>query len=362
MSVNSPTKSSIQVWPPDVLARQLVADDPTVRTMALGMAVQHDAPVNACVDALVRATELAREDPLACRLAAVAIGALKPEFASTAVQLCLVRLVAPQQAMPVRCAAAHAMFRLRCLPAAANDFVCAMLFDADMVVRKVALLALTPFASTAAAAIATTVGQSAVSDWSAEALLALVQSAGDSASSRRSIERFVIDRLAGAQILPTGIAGYAALAKLNPQGGAIAALLHLAERTDEPEISVAALQTLGDLGETATLAAPSVAQMLLATDDPAREELLCRTLVRLRVAQRDVPLVRALQRVAEAPERGAAAHCMLLCLYPREFNKAALVVRRRFELATDALRPVLSRTHKTLSGVELDGLGAVERV
>ncbi len=362
MRVNSPTRSGIQVWPPELLARQLVADDPRVRTMALGMAVQHDAPVNECVDALVGATELAQGDPLACRLAAVAMGALKPERASAAVQLCLVRLVEPQQAMPVRCAAAHAMFRVRCLPAAAIDSVCAMLFDADMVVRKVALLALTPFASTAAPAIAARVGQSAASDWSAEALLALVQSAGDSAASRRSIERFVMDRLAGARILPTGIAGYAALARLNPQGGAMAALLRLAEHADEAEISVAALQTLGDLGETATSAAPSVAQMLLVTDDPPREELLCRTLVKLRPAQRDVPLGRVLQRVAEAPERGAAAHCMLLCLYPREFARAALVVRRRFELATEALRPVLSQTHKALSGVELDGLDAVERL
>lgn len=362
MGVNSTTKSTIKVWPPDVLARQLVADDSLVRIMALGMAVQYDAPINQCVDALVQATRLAEGDPLACKLAAVAIGALKPELASAEVQACLADLVAPQQPMPTRVAAAHAMFRLRCLPAVAVDSVCAMLLDADVVARKVALLALTPFAASAAQSMVAMLGQTAASHWSVEAMLALVQSAGNSASSRRSIEIFVMGRLAGAQLLPTGIAGYAALAKLNPQGSAIPALLRVAARADDAEISGAALQTLGDLGETAKAAAPSVAQMLVGTDDPAREELLCRTLVNLCPAQRDLPIARVLQRVADAPERGAAAHCMLLCLHPKELRQAAVVVRRRFEVATDALKPVLAQTYKTLCGVELDGLSAAERV
>ncbi len=362
MSANSTTQSTINVWPPEVLARQLVAEDPLVRTMALGMAVQEGAPIGQCVEALVHATKLAGADPLASKLAAVAIGALKPELADARVQTCLADLVAPQQAMPTRVAAAHAMFRLRCVPSASIDSLCAMLFDTDVIARKVALLALTPFATAAASSIVAKVGQTAASHWTNEAMLALVQSAGNSASSRRSIEIFVTDRLVGAELVPTGIAGYAALATLNPRGSAVQALVRVAERADEAEISGAALQALGDLGETARSAAAPVAAILVATDESAREELLCHTLVKLRAAQHDVPLARVLHRVAQAPDRGAAAHCMLLCLHPKEFGKAAVVVRRRFEVATEALRPVLSQTHRTLCDVELDGQSAVERV
>jgi hypothetical protein len=95
--------------------------------------------------------------------------------------------------------------------------------------------------------------------------------------------------------------------------------------------------------------------MLAATDDPAREELLCRTLVRLRSPAQDLPVARVLQRVQSAPDRSTAAHCMLLCLHPKEFLQAATVVQQRFLAASEALRKALAQTYKTLTGTELTG-------
>jgi predicted nucleic acid-binding protein len=255
--------------------------------------------------------------------------------------------------MPVRIAAAHALFRLACLPAAAQDHLCSMLLDADPNARKVALLAFTPFAKTAAGAIARHVAATDPARWTVEALRALVESAGDDRTSQGKIEAFVMRSLAGAPLVPAGIAGYACLARLNPQGAAIGALVQVAADAANPQASGAALEALGQLGESARPAATRIAQMLAATDDPAREELLCRTLLRLRSPAKDVPIARVLQRVQSAPDRSTAAHCMLLCLHPKEFGQAATVVRQRGLAAGDALQKALAQTYKTLTGTEL---------
>lgn len=352
---------AISVWSAEVLARHLVSSDPTARTLALGMAVQPGAPIDHCVQALVRCAELSLSDPLAMQLAAAALGGLTPERVTDSVRDCLVVLVMDRHALPVRIKAAHAMFRLRCLPSASIEPVCSMLFDADLSARKVALLTVTPFARNAAAAIATRIAAVPPGQWTSEALLALARSAGDDAASRRSVDSFVMRSLAGTSLVPTGIAGYLALAQLDPKGAAIPALLQVAANKDDPEPSIAALEALGELGAMARPVARNIAQLLVATDDPAREELLCRTLVRLQPAHSDVPVGHALQRIVNAPDRGAAAHCMLLCLHPKEFAQAATVVRQRFGAATDALRQVLSQTHKTLTGVDLGGDGAAAR-
>lgn len=348
----------IALWPVEVLAGHLVSDDPIVRTVALGMAVQPGAPVDGCVGALVTCAQRSSNDALASQLAATALGSLRPPSATEAVQSCLVAFLAPERDMPVRIAAAHALFRLACLPAAAQDSLCSMLLVPDPSARKVALLALSPFAKGAAGAIAPLVAATAPAGWTVEALQALVQSAGQDASSRSKIEDFLMRSLAGAPLVPAGIAGYVALARLNPQGAAIAALVRVAGDATNHDASSAALDALGELGEAARPAAKSLAQMLAATNDPAREELLCRTLVRLRSSPGDVPLARVLQRVQSAPDRSTAAHCMLLCLHPKEFAHAAAIVKQRALAAGDALQKALAQTYKTLTGTELTG-GAV---
>jgi hypothetical protein len=356
LSAQAPAPANaIALWPVDVLARHLSSDDPVVRTVALGMAVQPGAPIDRCVEALVGCAQLSEGDALASQLAATALGSLPAPSATQAVQARLASFTALTREMPVRIAAAHALFRLACLPAVAQDPLCSMLLDTDANARKVALLAFSPFAKTAAGAIARHVAAAEPARWTVEALQALCKSAGDDTASRSKIEGFLMRSLAGAPLVPAGIAGYACLARLNPQGAAIAALVKVAADASNLEASSAALEALGELGDAARPAARSIAQMLAATDDPAREELLCRTLVRLRSPAQDLPVARVLQRVQSAPDRSTAAHCMLLCLHPKEFSQAATVVQQRCLAASEALRKALAQTYKTLTGTELTG-------
>ncbi|MEO8654591.1 MAG: hypothetical protein ABI409_10755, partial [Ramlibacter sp.] len=76
---------------------------------------------------------------------------------------------------------------------------------------------------------------------------------------------------------------------------------------------------------------------------------------RLRSPGKDVPIARVLQRVKSAPDRSTAAHCMLLCLHPKEFAQAATVVQQRWLVAGEALQKALAQTYKTLTGSELTG-------
>ena len=347
--------TAIKLWSGAVLAQNLVAAQPTTRVLALGMALQPGAPINDCVQELVRAADLSQGDPLALKLAASALGGLQPGHVADTVQAKLASLVASVHELPVRIAAAHAMYRLRCLPAAAVDSICQMLLDADTGARKIALLAFSPFARSAQGAIAACIAHTAPSQWTQQAMLALARSAGDDRAAQRSVDAFVMRSLPGTALLPTGIAVYAALTSINPHGAALAALVKVAADARAVEESSQALDAIGELGEVAHPAVCHVAEMLVATADPVREELLCRTLVKLRPAQRDLPLDRVLQRLREAPDRAAAAHCMLLCLYPNEFARAGAVLSQRFSVASNALRRVLSQTHKTLTGIELGG-------
>jgi hypothetical protein len=363
----SPAPSSapvggITLWPVDVLARHLLSADPLARTVALGMAVLPGAPVDRCVDALVECSRASTGDPLASQLAATALGSLPPASSSDAVLSCLAAFSAGDQPTTVRMAAAHALFRLGHMPADAREPVCARLFDPDPNARKVALLAITPSARDAAGVIARQVAGAAAAWWTVEALQALVSSAGDDASARSKIEAYLVRLLAGVPLMPAGVAGYACLARLEPDGAATAALLQVAADSDNPEAAGAALEALGALGKTAQAAAGGVAKMLAATDDPAREDLLCRTLVRLQVAARDVPMARVMQRLQNAPERSTAAHCMLLCLHPKDFAQAAPLVRQRFLAAGPALQKALAQTYKTLTGTELTGDAVAAKV
>lgn len=347
--------ATIALWPADVLARHLGSQDPAVRIIALGMAVQPRAPIDRCVAELVGCARLSDGDALASQLAAIALGGLPVPCATEAVQACLSRFAAGHQEMAVRIAAAHAMFRLSCLPATAQEPLCSMLLDTDANARKVALLAITAFAPVAAGTLARHVAGAKPSGWTVEALQALVMSAGDDSTARGKVEGFLMRSLAGAPLVPAGIAGYTALALLNPNGAALAALVKIAGDANNPETSSTALDAVGALGETARPAARAIAQMLTVTDDPAREELLCRTLVRLRSPAREVPIARVLQRVQNAPDRSAAAHCLLLCLHPKDFAQAATVVRQRCTTASKALRDALAQTYKILAGTELTG-------
>ena len=92
---------------------------------------------------------------------------------------------------------------------------------------------------------------------------------------------------------------------------------------------------------------------LVASDDPEREEELCQALLQIRTDAREIPLQRVIARIGDAPDRSAAAHCMLLCLHPKVFANTAVLVMQRFETASNTLKSVLARTYQTLTGLDL---------
>ena len=331
----------------------LVAADARVRFLALNMAIRPGAPVDGCVDQLVLAAELNATDALALPLVAVALGGLTPGRGLVKVHECLAGLAGPGHPIPVRMFAAHGLFRHKCMPDSAAESVASMLLVDDANARKIALLAISPFAARFAAQIAGAVASVTPDKWTSEALGALGKSAENEAAAKKTVEAYVMRSLAGQAIVPTGIAGYVALAQLNSGGPALVALTRIATDSVDLSQSSAAIKALVQLGETARPAAKDLAKMLVASDDPEREMELCRALLGVRAEARDVPLQRVVARVGEAPDTSAAAHCMLLCLHPKEFANTAVLVQKRFETASDTLKAVLARTYKTLTGLDL---------
>ena len=314
------------------------------------MAVQRDAPVAACQAVLLLAAERSLDHALAGQLAASALGSLPPVGLTLAVQSVLAALVQAERELPVRLKAAHAIFRLKCLPDGAHNGLCALLFEGDMAARQTALLAIVPFAAQAGPALVAAVRAHAPAQWTREALTALVRSAAQDAAALRRVEQFLLLGLRKAPDLLPAVGVFAALALVPSDAGPLQALTRIACDPQSGPAAAAAAQALGELGEAAQSQAAALAQCLPRTDDTEREELLCRSLVQLRCPWHSLPLDHVLQRLAQGPERAAAAHCMLLALHPREAAQAVPLLCRRHAQASAALRPALAATCKALGG------------
>lgn len=321
--------------------------------LALGMAIQPNAPIGECRAALLHATQLSLADPMEAQLAAAAMGCLVPGSATSEEQARLSELVAAEQGMPVRILAAHAMFRLKCLPSTAVASICQMLTSDDANARKVALLCFGPFARTYRSAIGAQIGRTSPDQWTTEGLQALAMSTDGDSSAQQTIDAYLMRSVANAPLVPTGVAVYAALVRINPKSSALTALVQTACAATEPAHWRTALEALSGLGESAKPAARQLAEALVATDDPVRQEAICRTLVAIRAGFKELPVQYVVQRVRDAAVRSAAAHCLLLCLCPKEFAPAATIVRQRFVASEAALKAVLAQTYKTLTGTEL---------
>lgn len=350
--------TGVSIWPPEQLRVQLVADDPSARHGALVMSVQPGAPVDACIDEITRCAALANDDPAMLAFVAIALGGATPaRMNSTALEL-LSSLIEPKHADHVRIFAAHALYRLKMVPASAFARLSALLLHGETGARQIALCALTLVIKPAAGAITQLVAALPPDRWTIEALTALARSAGDSTENQSVVEQFVMRALPSAAIFPTGIAGYAALAQISPNGAATAALARIASAATDPEHWRAALAALSTLGESAQSAAAELANALVATDSPEREEALCRVLVGVHAKVRDVPLARVLQRIEAGPERSAAAHCMLLALHAKQFAATIKTIRDRYAIASGALKPTLAQAHFALAGTKLGAITA----
>lgn len=345
----------ITIWPADVLARHLVSSDGNIRMRALGMALQPEAPVSDCVDALIRAAMLNQDDPTAQSMTATAMGSVTPSAATDAMRECLAGLTRRDLPVNVRTSATHALSRHACMPASAAPEVAMLLLSDDTPARQIALFALSPFARPFAAQIAAAVASVTADKWSNEALAALAKSAKEEDAARRTVEAYVVRSLEGQQIIPSGIAGYVALAELTGGGAGLAALAAIVREANDPDHLKAALQALAALGSIARPAAREIAARLVMTEDFELEQLLCRTLVQIQAVADDIPLPRVINRIGTAPDENVVPHCMLLTLHPKDFASAGIVIKKRFDVAVEPLKGALALAYKILTKTELTG-------
>lgn len=348
----------VNIWPAEQLRTQLLSDDPVARHAALAMCVQPGAPVDACIDEITRSAALANGDSSLLQFVPTALGGATPARVNAAALEMISSLLDQKHADHVRIFAAHALYRLKVVPASAFALLSSLLFHADASARQVALLTLSLVIKSATGAITERVAAHPPDRWSTEALTALARSASDSAENMRVVEQYVMRSLPGAPIFPTGIAGYTALAQMKPGGAATVVLGRIATTATETGHWKAALAALTTLGEAAQSVAPELGKALAVLDDPEREESVCRVMASIRAKENDVPLARVVQRIQAGPERSAAAHCVLLCLHPKRFAPVARIVAERYSVAGDLLKPALAQTYKTLVGTEPGGMAA----
>lgn len=340
------------------LAAQLRAASAETRFNALMQCVQPQAPVDACIAELIQCAVGSPKNALVLQAVAVALGAVTPGRLTPQGLEMLSALSDAAHPDHVRAFAAHGMYRHKQVPASALARLSSMLVLPEMPVRQVALLTLSLVMAAATSSIAQAVSALQPGAWTIEALTALARSAMPSTKHRSDVEAYIVRSMQDAPLTPTGIAGYSALAQLRPDGPAVPALARVAAMATEPEHWQAALLALTTLGETAQPAAASLGQALQNMDDPAREEAFCRSMVSVRAKERDVPIVRTLDRIQNGPERSAAAHCMLLCLHAKAFVRGAAVLGQRYLTASEALKPTLAQTYLTLTGQKIGGISA----
>jgi hypothetical protein len=342
----------LTVWSAETLKQQLASARESERLRALAMCTLPNAPINDCVGELhtcVEKTLAANADALTLQLCAVALGTLAPERANEQTNQLLAQLAAKDDET-TKTHAAHAFFRLKRMPDIAHAPIVEMLGHPTANVRKVANLSLTPFALYTAAAIVEAVSQTPATSWTTEMLDALAKSCDGDAARTRTVEEFLIRGVKDQSLVPVGIAVFSALARMNPGGQGLTSLVTAASQTEDAKAANAAIEALSALGRGARDARRGIAQLLETCDDPAREEALCRLLVGLETQANELPAARIVERVASAPDRATAAHCMLVSFHAKEFRLAAQVVKDRFAKASNALRPVLAATYLSLTG------------
>ncbi len=344
--------SPLRAWPPEKLRAGLLADDPNLRLEVLGLTVQPESNIDGCAEAIVSCVVRGVDEPLVAQIAVVALGNVRVQSERPVAVACLVTLCAPAYPADVRAFAVHGLAQQGVIPEAAWINIAPLLFDEDSYVRKGVLHAIAPFAALGATHIAQCTAARSPSQWTSEGLTALALSAGTSDDNKRRIEQFILRSLQGQSMFPAAVAGYAALAKLNPKSVAPVALARIAHDADD-QTALAAIDAIVSLGASASAALPVLVEALEKTENMDREQALCNALVHLQIRAADVPLPRVVERIGSGPGPSVAAHCSLLCLHPRVFAATASVVASRHARAGEALQEALSAVHQTLVGKPL---------
>lgn len=346
--------TAFERWSVERIRYGLASADGAERIAALSMSTDPARPNDPIVAELTRAAGLSRDDLPALILAATALGMMQSDAAKDSAANALGLLAAPVMPPEVRGLAVNGLWAFGRIPEAAWPNVAAMLFDEKANLRAVACAAALPLAPHGAAAIVAETARVGVGRWTAEGLDVLAASAGTSAPRRSQVEDYVLRGLADAKEMPKvvslTIAAYACLARMNPAGAGVTGLIGVAQSTAPSEQRIEAISAIGRLGESAKQAITGLVQALEQSDDPAIEEAICHALMPLGIAEHEVPLKRTLERVETGPEQAVVAHCMLLALHAKPFAKAAPIIARKIEAASDALKPMLDAVYEMMTG------------
>lgn len=340
-------------WAADRLRVALSSQDAAQRVAGLAMAVQPAAPVDAVVSEIARAAGLARDDEGALMMAAAALGAATTGAARAQALTALCVLARIEFPASVRRLVAKNFWGYQTIPAAAWPSVAQMVFSDDAELRQVAFAAAIPHAREGAREIVAQASVAGPPGWTTEGMDLLAASAGQDESRRTQVLDYVMRSLAQVTSLPALVAGNSALARLNPDGPAVLGLCALAAKAENAAAAQPALNAITQLGDRAGRAVPELVVQLKATDDPEREEALCKTLLAARIAEQDVPLPRVIERVRVAPDRAVAAHCMLIAMHAKAFAKLAPVIAERFARAEPPLQTMLDCVYEMLTGQHL---------
>ncbi len=342
-------------WSHERIRAELVSADAMNRTHALAQALQPDAPLDSWMPELLRCVELSRGDGTALLLAATLFTQLKTQSAKGAALPCVVSLVAVDSPAPARGMAANALWLYQSVPTEAWPGLAQMVFSVEAGLRKIAFSTALPHAVAGAPWIASIAAQVGAQGWTPEGLDLLAASAGTSDAKKQQIEDYVLRTLKGETNISIMVAGYAALARLNPKGPGVVALTQVVAAAPQWSDSMLALTALSQMGELARAAIPLLVKQLVETDDPEREDALCKALLEMRISDREVPLGHVVQRIESGPDQSVVAHCIFLSLHRKPFARLAPIVAARFaDVSTsEPLKLVLDAVHEMLAGTVL---------
>ena len=351
---DSPSPVAFERWSESRVRAALISNDAPSRLAALSMIVSPDSPVDGMVVEIVRCAGLSRDEPAALTIAATVLTQMHtPESKRIALDA-LVLLVREEMPMPVRLAAANGFWLYRAVPNDAWPALAQIAFAQDQLLRQVTFAAALPHAPEGAGALAAEAARVGAEGWTSEGLDLLAASAGSDPRKRQQVEDYVVQSLQGTARIPTMIAAYSALARINPVGAAVPALAKVAGQTANPDEAKLALRALSQLGNSAKAAITILVAQLNVTNDTELEVALCETLLALGIGESEVPVARVLERVGDGPDEAVVAHCMLLGLHGKSFARVAPIVAKRFEVASQALQKVLDAVHEMLTGRPLD--------
>ncbi len=345
--------ATFERWPNERTRSGLVSEDELTRFTALGMAAQPNAPIDDWASELVTCVDLSRGHAIMLQIAATILTQLKQPAARTHALPCLVSLATVENEPPVRLVAANGFWTYQCIPREAWFSVGQMVFSDDAGLRKVAFAAALPHAEAGAREIAAAAASAGAVGWKPEGLDLLAASAGASDPKKRQVETYVMRTLEGETRINVMVAGYSALARLNPKGAGVSALAHVAVNAASWSDAALALNALRQMAELASPAIPVLVKHLVVTDEPEHEELLVHTLLDLKISERDVPIARVLQRLESGPDQSVVAHCIFLGLHAKAFARTAPLVAARFTSSSDTLRRVLDAVYNMLTGKRL---------